>query len=538
MATAPKPSAVATSEADTLADAFKGYVRQAPDALALRCRDLEGRQQHWTRATLASNVRGYAQGLAARGVSKGERVVLALETSVEFVALFWAIQALGAVATPIAAASGRGRLASLDQHLARVCEIAKPALVISERADIVAGRSLCAPKDLVRPDPGGWPNLNLGPDDNAVLQFTSGSTGRPRGCTLTQTAILANARAIIVRVDVRPGDTAVSWLPLFHDMGLMTGVTLPVVAGVDAVLRSPSRFVANPLSWLEDLSAGRRTHTAAPNFALALTLQRLERRPPGALDLRGLATLVCGSEPLDADLAERFLAALEPYGLSRSAFHPAYGMAEATLMVTSRPGGLATGRDRDGQVFVNLGAPIPGVTLRICENVAGCDPAVELGEVHVRSPSLMTGYFDDPAASEETLRDGWLATGDLGFLQGEELFVVGRRKELIIVAGRNIYPTDIEHAVAHATGLLPTRVVAFGGRAHLGTETISIVMETRAGADRTALINAARAACYEACHLFPHDVLCVETGRIPRTTSGKIRRVDLKAELLADLAEA
>jgi fatty-acyl-CoA synthase len=539
---------------ETLGDCFWAYVEASPTEPALQCRDLGGTERSLTREALGGEVRRRIAGLTRAGVQRGDRVVIALETSVEFIALFWALQSLGAAVAPVAAATGRGRQASLQSHLRKVCEIVDPALVIVERdGEEIAGVAPVATAAALDHDGSGQDGsgdgsgqdvlANHDADQLAVLQFTSGSTAHPRGCALTHRAIIANARAIGERVKARAGDVSVSWLPLHHDMGLMTGVTLPVVVGVGVRLRPPARFVANPMSWLEDLAAYPRSHTAVPNFALALVLQRLGRRPPERLDLSGVVTLVCGSEPIDPALAQAFLEALAPYGLAAEAFHPAYGMAEATLMITSRGGGLAI-RDlktdplAKSHGFVNLGRPLSGVDIRIVGEDGSTASSDQIGEIHLRSPSLMMGYFRDPQASEKALGSGWLATGDLGFTHGEELFVVGRLKEMIIVAGRNIYPTDIEYAVARATGLLPSRVAAVSGPRFLGTETIHLFLEARAGQDPESLTQAARLACLQVCNLAPAGVSFLEAGAIPRTTSGKIRRGALRERLLHEAGSA
>lgn len=525
----------------SLAEAFERYVTEAPDDLALVCNDDGGDALRLDRRDLARRVYGTAQALTAAGVRPSDRVVLALPTSVEFVAAFWALQLLGASAAPTPAFEGRGKQEARLAQLAQVCEIVTPRLVIvGQDAADWAGRALpapVAPVSALQARADSAPVTGT-PDALGVLQFTSGSTGAPRGCALTQRALLTNAEAIVERMTIARGDTAVSWLPLYHDMGLMTGVMLPVAAGGAAQLRASARFLVNPLSWLKDLTAHARTHTAAPNFALALVLQRLARRPPEDLDLSGVVSLVCGAEPIDPELARRFVAALSPFGLRPEAFHAAYGMAEATLLVTSRPGGVAASPSpavEGGEAPIevaNLGRPGAGVSIEVL-NRAG-EPVLDgaVGEVVVTSPSLMEGYYNNPEATGPVLRDGRFWTGDLGFLRGGELHVVGRLKDIIIASGRNLYPSDIEYAVARALDVAPSRVAAVGLRGAAGTEDVHLVVEARVGDEDEAWRRRAVTACYEVCGVAPQSVRFVSSGAIPRTTSGKIRRSTLKTALV------
>lgn len=519
----------------SLATAFRDYVRAAPEATALRCARDGGDMVVLTRRALGDLVLTYGAGLRSEGVRRGDRVVLALGTSVEFVACFWAVLLLGAIAVPTPPIDRRGKQEERLRQLGRMCEVCVPALIVvgAEVGEVDLHYRL-APVDRLEtaaPALGEFP-LPAG-NDIAVLQFTSGSTGRPRGCALSHRAMLTNARANVERLQIVAGDSLVSWLPLFHDMGLMTGILAPIVGGVAVQLRSPARFLVNPLSWLEDLTASGRAHTAVPNFALALTLQRIERRAPNSLRLDQVKSIACGAEPIDPVLVRRFLEALAPHGLDPRAFLAAYGMAEATLMVSSRPGGLATARIA-GTEMVNLGRAVPGAAIQIRDAQGRPLAEGEVGEVQVLSPSLMDGYYGDAPATRAKLVGGWLRTGDLGCLVDGELLVAGRTDDLIIVGGRNIYPSDVEYAVARAAGLSPSRIAAFGRPGALGTEAIHVVVESKAIDGRDLLTACVQTACIEACGVAPEGVTIVRSGAIPRTTSGKIRRGELRRQFASD----
>lgn len=525
--------------APSLASAFGDFALEAPEEVALRCAWDRGEQAVLNRGELAALVLAYCGGLRENGVCAGDRVMLALGTSIEFVATFWATLLLGAVAVPVPPLDARGKQDGRLQQLARVSEVCSPVLAIigAEAANIALPCRAISAEHLAGPELAPGALAGPRPDDIAVLQFTSGSTGRPRGCALSHRAMLRNAQANVDRLAIKRGDNLVSWLPLFHDMGLMTGILAPIVARVPVRLRSPARFLVNPVSWLEDLAEGGNSHTAVPNFALALTLQRIERRAPQTLRLDSVKSVACGAEPIDPDLVRRFLVALAPYGLKAGAFHAAYGMAEATLMVSSRPGGLATTRLAGGEM-VNLGRPVPEAEIRIQDERGQLAPPGEIGEVQVRSPSLMDGYHGDPVATHAKLVDGWLNTGDLGCLIGDELYVAGRMDDLIIVAGRNVYPSDVEYAIARALGVSPSRIAAFGARSALGTDAINVVVETKLAESDAGLISSVGAACLAACGVAPGSIRIVRSGGIPRTTSGKIRRSELRRQMILEAMPA
>ncbi len=533
-----------------LAACFERYVAAEPEAPALYCDRLDGEPLELTRAELGALALRHGAALVRRGVKPGDRVVLAVPTSVEFVATFWGTLLIGAIAVPVPAPDKRGLAEARLAQLERICAVALPAVIVASPdalgVDSVGGVAVLDPEELEAGRDEAVPVASA-PDALAVIQFTSGSTGSPRGCALSHRAVAYNAWAVVRRLGIAPGDTTVCWLPLYHDMGLVSGLAVPVLAGGPVRLRQPTRFLANPLVWMRDLAAYPRTHTAAPNFAMALVLQRLERRPPDDLDLSGVGNIVCGAEPIDPLLARRFVDALKAHGLPETALHPAYGMAEATLMATSSAGGLRTRTfDRaklhgdglgvaggvDTTTLVNLGTPIEGGAVRILSGGREL-PDGAVGDIEIRLPSLMTGYFRDDAATEAAFEDGWLRTGDLGFLSGGELFVTGRRKDIVIVAGRNIAPADVEYAAAHAARIDPTRIGAFGHPGPLGTEDLHIVVETRPSADQAALRALVSDACYATCGVFPASVILVRSGGVPRTTSGKVQRARLRQMMAA-----
>jgi fatty-acyl-CoA synthase len=534
----------------TLSSLLDAYLDAAQDAPCLRCPDERGEMQQLLRRDLAAHLTEYAAGLWDLGVRRGDRVILAIDTSVEFVALFWAVLRLGAVAVPSAAAAKHYKTPQRVALLERIGALTQPRVVVAaastaQVAKTIGAAPVLSAAALRRSGTREVPRPTIDERDCAVLQFTSGSTAAPKGCVLAHSAIIANARSIVARVEARPSDTAVSWLPLFHDMGLMTGLVAPMVGGLSMSLRPPSWFLVNPMSWLTDLGRFERSHTAVPNFALALLTERIKLRQPPDLRLSSVATFVCGAEPVDPQLVRAFLDVVAPFGFSPRAFHAGYGMAEATLMVTSRPFGLSThviathalrqsrlAKDADasepGTEVVNLGRPVDGAALRIVDTAANVLADGRLGEIEVSSPSLMKGYFENDAETRKVLRDGWLRTGDIGYLRDGELFVTGRASDLIIVAGSNIAPVDLEIAVARDAAIDRLRLAAFGCRGRMGTDDIHFVVELRSREGWDSMAAAIAQACFDACGVIPAATVPVPMGTIPRTTSGKVRRGELR----------
>ncbi|MCX4093138.1 long-chain-fatty acid--ACP ligase MbtM [Nocardia sp. alder85J] len=367
----------------------------------------------------------------------------------------------------------------------------------------------------------------------AVLQGTAGSTGMPKWVELSRDTAVANIDGVVDRLGLTPADVGCSWLPLYHDMGL-TFLMSTLVTGIPLWLAPNSAFAAGPFKWMNWLSDAGATYTAAPNFAYDI-VGRYGRLIKDA-DLGRMRIAISGGEPIDTAGFQRFLDETTRVGFDPGAAVPAYGLAESTCAVTMvRPGaGLRVDEVRvedrgDGTATTRrlavLGEPIPGTEVRITPS----DPAPqaiegrEVGDVEIRGTSMMDGYFGDERLSP----DGWFKTGDIGYLVDGALVVCGRAKELIIVAGRNVFPTEIERAAATVDGVRSGRVVAIGTGAGAARPGLAIAAEYK-GADETS----ARAAIVERvaseCGIVPSEVILVPAGGLPITTSGKLRRLEVK----------
>lgn len=537
----------------TLLDLFRRYVTDPDLGTAIE-------YIHGAARTLVSPgglleaSRRVANALTAAGVGKGDRVVISISRGDQFSYAFWGCQILGAIAVPVAPLDNAGRLAHQATHVAQVCDVARPraivlqsdvpgaAAAIARDGTVVLTADACLAAEAAAP-----PVVGRTPDDIAFLQFTSGSTSAPKGCALSNRAAAANAMCVNTRLGAKRGDSNVHWIPLHHDMGLMGGVLSPVQAGMASVLMSPKQFMFRPLAWIEAMAGRRGVHSAVSNFAFVMVTPRAERLALAPDSLAGVSNICCGAEPIDADVVRAFFEALAPFGLSPSAFHACYGMAETTVLATSAPGGLRTNHDLPesfftqpdlqaevvGRPVVSQGRAVPFAETRIVGEDGAEAVDGRVGEVQLRSRSLFSGYYNDPEATTAKFDGQWFRTGDLGFAVDGEVFVTGRKSDIIIIGGKNIYPRDVELAVAAAVELDPRKVAVFGAPAAHGAEALVLVIECRPGADTGLLARRAEKACIAECGSAPVDVLCCANGAIPKTTSGKIRRLELRATYLA-----
>lgn len=366
--------------------------------------------------------------------------------------------------------------------------------------------------------------------DVAVLQGTAGSTGAPRTARLSPAAVLANLRGLTARVAVGPDDVGCSWLPLYHDMGL-TFLLSGMLTGVPVFQAPTAAFAASPFRWLQWLHDSRATLTAAPNFAYAV-IGRYARRVP-EVDLGRLRVAINGGEPIDCGALETFGTELARFGFDPGAACPSYGLAEAVCAVTVPTPGTGLRYDEvNGRRHAILGAPIDGIELRVVET----DDPVDTGEsragaIEIRGAALMSGYLGDaPLASES-----WFPTGDLGYLTDGGLVVCGRAKEVITVAGRNIFPTEIERVTAEVRGVRDGAVVAVGTGDGSARPGLVITAEFR-GPDADGARSEVASRVASECGIVPADVLLVAPGTLPRTSSGKLRRLEVKQHLEATRA--
>jgi acyl-CoA synthetase (AMP-forming)/AMP-acid ligase II len=501
----------------------------------------------------------WAKLLASRGVSKGDRVPILLPSGHAFVEALLGTMLLGAVPVPLA---GPMTFGSVDRFLANLAAV---ALDCGARATITYGRirealardaalGAALGEVIGEPELDGVRSARLrlpsvSASETAFLQYTSGTTGTPKGVIISHRAIVSNAFAIARGLSLGASDVGVSWLPLFHDMGLIGVLLTSICHPYPVHMMSPEAFVMNPRRWLDLVGRVGGTISAAPNFAYDMCVARGGEAE--GLSLHTWRHALNGAEPVHPATVARFHARFAPSGLRSDVTMPVYGMAEATLAVTfpaleTKLEVLSLDRSAleeqsvarrvvDGHPAVSVGRPVAGMHVEI---VSGGQvvPERTVGEIRVSGPSLMGGYFGNDEASAAVLSDGWLRTGDVGFIDGGKLFVTGRAKELIIKSGRNIYPYDVERIAGNVDGVRQGGVAAFGrSNAKTGTEDLVVIAETsHADATRRDVIaKAVRAELLEVLGIKPDEVRLCGVGKVPRTTSGKIRRSEC-ARLVAD----
>ncbi len=514
-------------------------------------------------AELLDHARGAAAGLAASGVAPGDRVAVLADTSPELAAAFFGLLSLGATPSLLAPPRGFGGEAAFGERIGRTVRyLGARAVVVDEAArsavaaavgDSVAvvGLAALAP----RAGPPQSPPA-IAPEDVAYVQATSGSTAAPKGVVLSHGAIVRNIRQIGDALGLGEDDVWAGWLPLHHDMGLFSCLCLPVVWNIPGILLSPGRFLRRPASFLEAITRHRGTVSPAPNFAYAYAVGRVTDEQLSGLDLSSWRLALCGAEPIDAAVLRAFGERFASVGLPPHAVTPCYGLAEATLAVSFHDPGtplLVDRVDRDalageGRVVdvsdarpgavdvVSCGAPVDGAEVAIVDDDGAPLPEDRVGRVRVRSPSLMTSYLDLPEETAEVMREGWLDTGDLGYLRDGRLRITGRRKDVIVIRGYNHAPSDIEWAAESVPGVRRGNAVAFGiPDAASGTETVCVVCETdvEGPVDRATLESAIRERVGERTGLAVSVVELVGRGGVWKTTSGKLRRGAMRAAWIA-----
>ncbi len=515
---------------------------------------------------LHADARAMAAALQARGVAPGAHVALVGTTSRPFVTALQATWLAGATVVALPLPMRLGSIEEfVDQTRARV-ERADAAVVVvdPELAEFLdpppAGASVATldvlATEAARIGPEAFDRPADDPDRLAVLQFTSGSTAEPKGVMLPDRCLLANVDAIASTLGISAEDRAVSWLPLYHDMGLIGMLMTPMLTGFELVLGAPTDFLGSPACWLEWISEYGGTITAGPNFAYALAARALRRSGP--LDLSSWRLALNGAEPVDPTAVEAFCAAAAPHGFAATSAFPVFGMAEATLAVTfpdvgdgmqvdhvdrialetERYAAPAAGGTSESRRLAVLGRPLEGFELRICDPETGDRLRDrEVGELELRGPSITPGYYENPAATHAAFHDGWFRTGDLAYLINGQLVVCGRLKDMIIVGGRNVFPEDVERAAGAVDGVRAGNVIAFGSDRRRGREAIIVVAETRTDDDTEPVRDAVKNRVTDAVGVPPVDVVLVRPGSLPKTSSGKLQRSLCRDRYLADELE-
>jgi acyl-CoA synthetase (AMP-forming)/AMP-acid ligase II len=514
--------------------------------------------------TIRRHARSLAAGLREVGVAAGDRVALVLPTGPEFVACFFGVLCAGAITVPLYPPVRLGKLDEYHHRTAAMLRSVQAALVVTDErirpllgvavANSIPRLGCVTVSGLNRP--GGHeitsqinPEIKVAADDVALIQFSSGTTHDPKPVALTHKNLLYNVAAIAdyFASEGTPDPVGVTWLPLYHDMGLIGNLLTAFYVPGPLVLLPPELFLAVPGAWFRAISRHRGTYTAAPNFAFSVCLKRIRDDELAGVDLSSWRLCLNGAEMISAEVQRRFSERFGCCGFDTSAFAPCYGLAEASLAVTFKPvnstfktigaraenlapGGLVEPGDKE---LVSAGRPLAGVEFEIRGDDFRPVSSDRVGRIFVRGPSVMGGYFGRNDLTKQVLHEGWLDSGDLGFVHDGELFVCGRSKETVIIRGANHAPQDFEAALDGLPGVRIGCAVAVGYiPVDAGDEALAMLVETTPGAPPNLESDVA-ARVLERTGIAVDQVELLAPGTLPRTSSGKLRRLEARAQWLA-----
>jgi acyl-CoA synthetase (AMP-forming)/AMP-acid ligase II len=504
--------------------------RAARSSFGLVFVDVHEREQRVSWSELHARARVVAGALLELGVKRGQTVAIVLPTGLGFMDAFFGTLLAGAIPVPLYPPVRLGRMEEYARSTARMLEVTRARCVLSDRrVRLLLGGAI----ERARPALGcllvselmksrAEAEQEAAPGDLALVQFSSGSTVDPKPVALSHANVMAQ---VAILKQVMPGmddavDRGVSWLPLYHDMGLIGCLVSAVHWPGDLVLLPPEGFLARPALWLRAISKYHGAVSPAPNFAYGVCLKRIRDEDLEGVDLGCWQYALNGAEPVSVSLQRRFRERFARWGFRAESLLPVYGLSEATLAVAfSERGAPARAVERDGRALASVGKPVPGTEIEVRD-----------GRIFVRGPSVMTGYFENPEATRRTLVDGWLDTGDLGFVDGGELFVSGRAKDVVIVRGANHAPQTFEECLDKVEGVRLGCAVAVGYVPDGQDGEALLLLVEGEGDDLAARVISAVA---EQTSIRPHKVEILAPGTLPRTSSGKLRRQEALRRYLA-----
>jgi len=547
-------------KAETLVNILEWHAKKHPERPHIRFYSDQDEEEVITYLELWNQAEFVASGLQHLGLAPGESVLIMLPTGRAYFFTFFGVLLAGGIPVPV---YPPGRLKQIEEHLLRHCAIADNSLarIMVTMAEakqfarlmhthVVNLRAVVTFSELNRVGTEAWAEFRkplLTKDNIAFLQYTSGSTGMPKGVVLTHANLLANIRAMASVIKVSSDDVFVSWLPLYHDMGLIGAWLGSLHFACQLIIMPPLAFIAKPQRWLWAIHKYGGTLSAAPNFAYELCLNRLEDHEITGLDLSSWRIAFNGAEAVNPTTIKRFITRFAAYGFKPETMLPVYGLAESSVGLTFPKPGYGIKIDRikrkvfmesgealpvsasesGGLEFVSCGEPLPGHQIRIVDAKDRELPERMEGNLHFTGPSATSGYFKNPEKTRELFHGEWLDSGDKGYIAAGNVYITGRAKDIIIRAGRNIYPVELEEAVGKLDGVRAGSIAVFGSdSAETGTERLIVLAETRkkneqAQADiRTAINSIVTALVGDP----PDEVVLAPPNTVLKTSSGKIRR--------------
>jgi 1-acyl-sn-glycerol-3-phosphate acyltransferase len=555
------PEIVEPTRVATLLDALGAHVRAHPSRPHLHLWLSDDEEETFTYSDLDGRARTAAAGLMAAGLEPGSRVAIMLPTEIDFFAAFFAVLMAGGIPVPVYPPF---RPAQVEEHLRRQAGIlrnAQACMLITDQqilplATLLRGlvddlRSITTIADLSQ-DGSSTSPLPASAETTALIQYTSGSTGDPKGVVLTHANLLANIRAMGEVMQATSHDRFVSWLPLYHDMGLIGAWLGCLYYGVPTAIMPPLAFLARPSRWLQSIHKHKATLSAAPNFAFELCLKSIRDEDIKGLDLSSLRMVANGAEPVSPNTIARFTERFKAYGFRATAMAPVYGLAESSVGLAFPPMGRvpiidrvermrlardgeavpAAGDDATALEFVACGQALPRHQIRIVDEIGREVPDRRQGRLEFKGPSTTKGYFSNEEKTRSLFDGEWLDSGDLAYVVDGDIYLTGRIKDMIIRAGRNIYPHELEEAVGAVEGVRKGCVAAFASRdERSATERLIVMAETRLTdvADTDALRDKIVQASMALLEMPPDEVVLVAPRTVPKTSSGKIRRSAARA---------
>lgn len=543
-------------QASTLIEVLEWHVQHHPDRLHIHILDDDGEAQTLSYKQLWQGAEKVAAGLQQHGLQLADTVAIMLPTGKDYFYSFYGILLTGAIPVPIYPPVRRSQLEDhLQRHSGILNNCVAKILITMTEAKVVANllksqvlslREVVTVSDLTSVSTS-YVRPSINPQDVAFLQYTSGSTGNPKGVVLTHANLLANVRAMGKAVKATPNDVFVSWLPLYHDMGLIGAWFGSLYFAMVLVVMSPLSFLTRPKRWLWAIHQYRGTLSASPNFGYELCLKRLNDEDIEGLDLSSWRLAFNGAEPVSPDSIERFTQRFQSVGFKAETMMPVYGLAESSVGLAfpslpqkpiidriNRDEFSQTGQaiptnqdDKSALSFVASGHALSGHQIRIV-NIDGEElPERHEGYLQFRGPSVTSGYYRNPEASKKLFIDDWLDSGDLGYIAEGEIFITGRNKDVIIRAGRNVYPHELEEVVGNIDGIRNGCVAAFPAKdQRSATERLVVLAETRETdhAIKQELKNQISSLSSDLIGLPPDEIILAPPHTVLKTSSGKVRR--------------